>query len=191
MQMVRTKKSNSVITLPKESTEVRTLKSKKGLTLVELMFVILLLSVVTYTVWKVFITGSRTATRLSKTVTLAQQARLCDTKLSRELRLGIEILSPLQQTSGFQSSPVLVMLNQTNELLVFYVNDKNQLIRQSRTRNNTETILGRNVSAFRVFRKGERLINYHLEMAVDDPKMPDGKRRFSLITAVTLRNPVN
>ena len=162
-----------------------------GITLIELIFVVILLGVVTFTMWRVFITGTRTATRLSQSVELAQSARLCDTKIARELRMGVEILSPLESDGTPESSPILVMLNGTNELIVFYVNEKNELIRHSRTKGNGEKVLGRNVSSFRVFRKGRRLVNYHLEMAVDDPKLPDGKRRFSLITSVTLRNSVN
>jgi len=115
---------------------------------------------------------------------------MCDIKISREVRESIEILSPLE-TATPETSPVLIVLNCINELLVFYVNEKGELIRQNRTKNNQETILGKNVAAFRVFRKGRRFVNYHLEMAVDDPKGPGGKRKFSLISSVTLRNNFN
>lgn len=159
---------------------------KHGVTLIELLFSMLLMGIVTYTMWRVFITGTRTSKRLSQSVELASTARMCDVKMSREIRAGVKILSPLDEIP--ESSPILVFINATNELIVFYVNKKSELIRQNRTQGNIEEVFGTNISAFRVFRKGKRLINYHLELAVDDPKGPDGKRKFGLITSVTLRN---
>jgi prepilin-type N-terminal cleavage/methylation domain-containing protein len=171
----------------------RYISRKKGVTLIELLFVVILMGVVSYTMWRVFVTGARTSTRLSQSIELASEARICDAKLSRELRTSVQILSPVEplNMSSPETSPLLVVLNATNELLVFYVNQQGMLIRQNRTRGNYETVLGNNISAFRVFRKGRRLINYHLELAVDDSKMPGGKRKFSLITSVTLRNNFN
>ena len=166
--------------------------SSKGVTLIELIFVVLLFSVVTYTMWRVFITGTRTSTRLTQSVTLAASARMCDTKIIRELRSSVEILSPVEiLDTGAKSSPILVILNELNELIVFFVNKKGELIKQNRVKDNEEEVLGKNVSAFRVFRKGRRLVNYHLELSVDDPKGPDGKRKFSLISSVTIRNNFN
>lgn len=166
---------------------------KKGVTLIELFFVVILMGVVSYTMWRVFLTGTRTSTRLSQSVELASDARICDARLARELRTSVQILSPEEpaDSAAPETAPLLVVLNATNELIVFYVNNNGQLIRQNRTRGNFETVIGKNISAFRVFRKGRRLINYHLELAVDDSKMPDGKRKFSLITSVTLRNNFN
>lgn len=166
---------------------------KKGVTLIELLFVVILMGVVSYTMWRVFITGARTSTRLSQSVELASNARICDARLARELRTSVQILSPEEadDTGSPETSPILVVLNATNELIVFYVNNSEELIRQNRTKGNSETVIGKSISAFRVFRKGRRLINYHLELAVDDSKMPDGKRKFSLITSVTLRNNFN
>ncbi len=167
---------NNILTNKKRS-------RNRAITLIELLFTILLMSVVLYTMWRVFITGARTSTRLTQSVELASNARMCDIQLSRELRGSIEVLSPLK-TTPLKTSPILVVLNQINELIVFYVNKQGELIRQNRTKDNVEKVLGRNVSAFRVFRKGRRLVNYHLELSVDDPKGHDGKRKFSLISSL-------
>jgi len=175
---------------------------KKGLTLIELIFIMLLLGIIIYTIWRVFITGTRTSTRLSQSVELAATARIADTKMLRELRMGVELISPTTEAGTPETSSVIIFLNKVNQMIVFYVNKNNQLMRQNRNwdsdtlfypdnSSGAETVLAENVSAFRAYRKGRRLLNYHLEIAVDDPKLPDGKRRFSLISSITFRNNFN
>ena len=166
---------------------------KKGaFSLTEALMVFLIFALVAATVWEIFISGSRNTSRLSKTVELASQARICDTKIQRELRCSVKIISPqVRAPSEAKSSPVLIFLNQLNELIVLYVNDDGELRRQNRTKACTESILAKNVSAFRVFRKGRRLVNYHLELSMKDHQHSSGTRRFSLLSSVTLRNNYN
>ena len=168
---------------------------RTGFTFVEAVVAVLLFFSLSVLVWQLFIQEQRGAARITKQVELQQRARMAGLKLTRDLQEAVEILYPPipSDPTSARTSSLVVYLNGRHELAVVYVDDKGRLVRQNRTKGDETTFLAEEVARFRAFRKGRRLLNFHLHFEAVTRRKVDGDETtsFDLLSGATLRNAVN
>lgn len=163
-------------------------RTTSGLTIVEGLLVLVLGASVAVAAWQFMAEGTRESAKLNLKTDLMRRARMASLRISREMQEAVEVLHP--RLGDTATCPLVVYLNHENETIVLYVDPQKRLLRQNRSKGQEETVLAEDVDAFRSFRKGRRLLNYHIRMEATAPWQPDRTEAFNLISGATLRNNV-
>ena len=161
--------------------------SRRGITVVEVLLVVVFVSVIGIVTWRFLIQGTRGSVKLTAKLDLQRRARMASLRITREIQQGVEVLHPRLGES--RTTPIIVFLNAVHELIVLYVDERSRLVRLNRSKGDEETVLAENVQRLRAFRKGRRLLNYHIFLEADEAQ--GRKQRFNLISGATLRNNFN
>jgi Tfp pilus assembly protein PilE len=165
---------------------------RTGMTLVEIIIVVILFSLMAIMSAELYQRGVFAERKLGVKIDLFHRAQIASLHMARELRHATEIVSPpetlLPQVPA-KSRPYVVFVNELNEIIVLYVNDKGQLIRQNRNKLNTpeeNTTLATGIKRLRVHRYGHRIVNYHVFLEDEN-----NKEQFNLISAMAVRNSIH
>jgi prepilin-type N-terminal cleavage/methylation domain-containing protein len=169
--------------------------ARSAFTLVEIMIVVILFAMMAMMASELYQKSVMVERKIGVKVDLLHHAQVASLVISRELRHASEIIAPPEgappTNEAEKTRPYVVYVNEMNELMVIYVNNEGQLVRQNRNKNDEVTVLGTGVSRMRFHRKGHRLLYYHLFL--EDERNPDEKTRekFNLISGVTIRNSIH
>lgn len=168
---------------------------RRGFTLVEIMVVVILFSVMAMMASELYQRGVQAERKIGVKVDLLHHAQIASLQIARELRHATEIIAPPEgappTNEAEQSRPFIAYVNETNEIIVLYVNAEGQLVKQNRNKNDEVTVLGTGMGRLRAHRKGHRLLYYHLFL--EDERNPDenAREKFNLISGVTIRNSIH
>ena len=154
------------------------------MTVVEMIVVVLLFSLLIGMSASTYFQSVQVERNIGAKLDLLGQAQIASLRLSNELRNATEIFAP--PTHLGESRPYLIFSNDENEIIVIFVNEKKELVRLNRNKNDETKVIGHGIDRLRIYRKDRRLLNYHLHFLSDD-----GKQKFDLISGVTIRNNFN
>jgi prepilin-type N-terminal cleavage/methylation domain-containing protein len=169
--------------------------ARRGFTLVEIMIVVILFSLMAMMASELYQKSVQAERKIGVKIDLLHHAQVASLHISRELRHATEIIAPPESApptnEGDKTRPFIAYINELNEIIVIYVNNEGQLVKQNRNLNDATEVLGTGVSRLRAHRKGHRLLYYHLFL--EDERNPDvnTREKFNLISGVTIRNSIH
>lgn len=165
---------------------------RRGMTLVETMIIVILFSLMAIMASELYQRGVFAERKLGVKIDLFHRAQIASLHLARELRHATEIVAPpeavLPQVPA-KSRSYVVFVNELNEIIVIFVNEQGQLVKQNRNKLNTPeetTVLATGIKRLRVHRYGHRLVNYHVFLEDEA-----NKEKFNLISAMAVRNSIH
>jgi len=156
---------------------------RRAFTVIEILVVVALFAIIAAFAGELYQRSVSVERRLGVKLDLLHHAQVASLTLSRSLRHAIEIVAPPEGAT--QTRPYIVFVNELNQLIVIYVNTQGQLVELNRTDGDRETVLGSGLGQLRAFRKGHRLVNFHLGLS--DKATGES---FSLISGVCIRNSI-
>jgi type II secretory pathway pseudopilin PulG len=163
---------------------VRPARRRRAMTLVEIMIVVILFALAIGLAADTYLRSVSAERKLGVKIDLLHHAQVASLHVSRQLRLAVEIFAP--PVGLDQTRPYLVFSDETNHLKVIHVNEKKELVELDRNANDEGRVLATGVTRFRVFRKGRRMVVYHLHL-----KDELAGERFNLISGACIRNNIN
>ena len=129
--------------------------------MVEILIVASLLVVAIGFSISIMVRGFSAEKSITGKVQVVHDAQIATVRLSEILHDATELFAPAVATP--ESRPFAVFSNHVNELMVLYVDKKQRLMLQNRNTGEKQS-LASNVARFRTYRRGRRLLNYHLEV---------------------------
>jgi type II secretory pathway pseudopilin PulG len=157
---------------------------ERGFTVVEVLMVAFVMVIVATfaggVLWRAVFAEKKLGTKID----LLHRAQMASLQIAKELRHGVEIFYP--QPGLAQTRPLVVFANETNEIIALYVNEKGDLVRLNRHEGDRAETLARGVTRVRFYRKGRRLVNFHIHI-----KEALAGEQINLITGISLRNNFN
>ena len=159
------------------------MRTRHAFTLVEIMVVVGLIALVMGYGISTMVRGFSAEQSIGGKVQVVHGAQIASVRLSEVLHDATELFAPPPGLT--ETRPFAVFANSVNELMVLYVDDKQRLILQNRNTREKQ-VLATGVEKFRAYRRGRRVLNYHLAF-----KDATSGEKLNFLGGVCIRNPAN
>lgn len=159
---------------------LRRLEGLRGFTMVEIMVVTSLVIVAITFGFSLMVRGFSAEKSISGKVQVVHEAQLATVRLSEVLHDATELFAPAVDIG--ESRPFAVFSNHVNELMVLHVDRQQRLVLWNRNTGEKQP-LASGVVRFRAYRRGRRVLNYHLEL-----KEATSGEKLNLLGGVCIRN---
>lgn len=156
---------------------------RRGFTLVEIIVVASILVIGLGFGISMMVRGFSAEKSIGGKVQVVHDAQIASVRLSEILHDATELFAP--PIGIDETRPFAVFASQANEMMVLYLDDKSRLVMVNRN-SKEKTVLAQNVSRFRAYRRGHRLLNYHVAL-----KDPSSGEQLNLLGGVCIRNDQN
>ena len=156
---------------------------RRGFTIVEILIVALLLVLSAGFGITLMVRGFSAEQSIGGKVQVVHEAQMASLRLSESLHDATELFAPA--IGGAESRPFALFSNHVNELVFVYVDDKQRLIMLNRNTKEKQ-VLATGCTRFRVYRRGRRLLNYHVAL-----RDANSGEKLSFLGGVCVRNNLN
>lgn len=156
---------------------------RRGFTMVEILVVSALLVIGFGFGIFMMVRGFSAEKSIGGKVQVIHDAQIASVRLSEILHDATELFAP--PIGIDETRPFAVFASQANEMMVLYVDDRSRLVLLNRN-SKEKLVLAQNVARFRAYRRGHRLLNYHVQL-----KDPTSGEQLNLLGGVCIRNDHN
>jgi len=156
---------------------------RRGFTMVEILIVVSLIAVCMGFGIGLMVRGFSAEQSIGGKVQVLHEAQIASVRLSEVLHDSTELFAP--PVGIGETRPFAVFANNVNELMVLYVDDKQRLVVLNRN-TKEKLVLASGVTQFRAYRRGRRLLNYHLAL-----RDATSGEKLNFLGGVCIRNNVN
>ena len=134
---------------------------RRGFTMVEIMVVASVVVTLFVFAISLMVRGFSAEKSIGGKLQVVHEAQIASVRLSEILHDATELFAPALAID--ETRPFAVFANHSNELMVLYVDDKQRLMLLNRNTTEKQS-LASGVTRFRAYRRGHRLLNYHLTL---------------------------
>lgn len=157
--------------------------TRRGFTVVEIIVVSFIVAIAIGFGVQLMVRGFSAEKSIGGKVQVVHDAQIASVRLSEILHDATELFAPAVGLDD--TRPFAVFASQSNEMMLLYLDDKSRLVMSNRNTREKQ-VLASNVSRFRAYRRGRRLLNYHLTF-----KDPQSGELLDLLGGVCIRNDQN